>query len=128
MDLLGVAMHRDRLPTSRVVASFAPAVAEAARAGDEVAIAIWERAGDDLAESAVAAAARLFERGAEVSFARLGNVWNAADLILEAFRRGLERRWPGAIEVEPAGTSLDGALELARADGPAPVRGLLWRT
>lgn len=128
LDLIGVAMHRDAVPTSRVVASFAPAVAEAARAGDEVALAIWEKAGDDLAGSAVAAAARLFPRGSEVTFAPLGNVWNAGDLLGEPFRRGLERRWPGAVLVDPAGTSLDGALELAHPEGPAPVRGLLWRT
>jgi N-acetylmuramic acid 6-phosphate etherase len=127
LDGLGTAIHRDAAPSGRVVASFTPAVAEAARAGDAVARAIWERAGDDLAQSAVAAAGRLFSRDSEVAVAAVGNVWNAGELIDEPFRRGLERRWPGAVVVEPAGTSLEGAVELARPDGPAPVPGLLWR-
>jgi N-acetylglucosamine kinase-like BadF-type ATPase len=117
---------REGVPVSRVVASFAPAVAEAARGGDPVAAAIWERAGDELAASAAAACARLFGAQDAVDVARLGSLWDSG-LLDAPFRAGLARRRPAARLVEAAGTSLDGAVELARPGGPAPVEGLLWR-
>jgi N-acetylglucosamine kinase-like BadF-type ATPase len=118
---------REDMAVARVVASFAPAVAQAAHGGDELAAEIWRRAGDELAESAAAAARRLFAAGEPVAVARLGNLWDAGALLDVPFRAGLAARWPAAEAVPAAGTSLDGAVELARPDGPAPVRGLLWR-
>jgi N-acetylglucosamine kinase-like BadF-type ATPase len=127
IEALPVEILREDLPISRVVASFAPAVADAARAGDPAAAAIWEQAGGDLADSAAASATRLFAPGTPVAVAPLGNLFAAGDLLAEPFRRGLAERWPAAEVVAPAGTSLDGAIELGRPDGPAPVRELLWR-
>jgi N-acetylglucosamine kinase-like BadF-type ATPase len=119
---------REDTAVSRVVASFAPAVAEAAHAGDAEATEIWRRAGEERAESAAAAAGRLFAAGERVEVARLGNLWEVGALLDEPFRTALADRWPSADVVGAAGTSLHGAVELARPDGPAPVRGLLWRT
>lgn len=118
---------REDMSISREVAGFAPAVAEAAHGGDPVALGIWRRAGDELAASAAAAAGRLFAPGERVAVTTLGGLWNAGALLAEPFRAGLAARWPAAEPVAAAGTSLDGAVELARPDGPAPVRGLLWR-
>jgi N-acetylglucosamine kinase-like BadF-type ATPase len=127
MDAVPNGVLRADVATSRVVASFAPAVAAAANDGDAVARAIWERAGEDLAQSAAAACGRLFASGAAVDVAPLGNLWNAGPLLADPFARALAARWPAARIVAARGASLQGAVELARADGPAPVAGLLWR-
>lgn len=127
IDAVPTAILREDVAVSRAVASFAPAVADAAAAGDPVALAIWERGGDELAASVAAAGRRLFAGGTAAPVARLGNVWGAGALLEEPFERGLARRWPAARLVEAVGTSLDGAVELARPEGPAPVAGLLWR-
>lgn len=126
IEAVPAGLLRDAGPLSRAVASFAPAVADAARAGDPAAAAIWERAGDELAASAAAACRRLFGPGDPVDVARLGALWDAG-LLDAPFAAGLARRRPAARIVDAAGTSLDGAVALARPDGPAPVEGLLWR-
>jgi N-acetylglucosamine kinase-like BadF-type ATPase len=128
IDALPVAILRQTAPVARVVASFAPDVAVAARAGDAVAAAMWSRAGDDLAASVAGACRRLFAGGEAVDVARLGNLWDAGDLLDAPFRAGLVARWPAARIVAAAGTALDGALALARPGAPGPVDGLLWRT
>ncbi|UGS36305.1 N-acetylglucosamine kinase [Capillimicrobium parvum] len=127
VQTLPAAVLRQEEPPSRAVASFAPDVAAAARDGDPVAIAIWARAGDGLARSVAAACERTFAEGSEVDVVRLGNLWGAGDLLDAPFRAGLAARWPDARVVAAAGTSLDGAIELAGSDAPGPVRGLLWR-
>ena len=125
---LPVAVLRQEGPLSRTVASFAPDVAAAARDGDTVAAAIWARAGDGLAASVAAACERTFAAGSEIDVARLGNLWDAGDLLDAPFRAGLAARRPSARVIATAGTSLDGAIALARPGGPEPVEGLLWRT
>ncbi|HEY8581766.1 MAG TPA: BadF/BadG/BcrA/BcrD ATPase family protein [Capillimicrobium sp.] len=125
-ERIPLAVHRGG-GTARAVAAFTPAVARAAGDGDEVAEAIWARAGDDLAASAAAAARRLFAPTTAVTVARAGNVWRAGDLLGRPFARGLAQRWPEAQVVDAQGSSLDGALSLGRAGGAlAAVPGLLW--
>jgi N-acetylglucosamine kinase-like BadF-type ATPase len=124
---LPAAILRDTTPTSRLVASFAPAVADAAHAGDVTARNIWTQAGENLAHSAVAALHRLFAPGIPADVALLGNVWNAGALLREPFERELIRRWPAATIVPAAGTSLDGAVVLAGEDSVGTVAGLAWR-
>jgi len=121
------AILRGSTPTSRVVASFAPAVADAAHAGDVTARAIWTKAGEDLAHSAIAALHRLFSPGIPADVALLGNVWNAGALLREPFERELIRRWPAATIVPAVGTSLDGAVVLAGEDAIGTVARLAWR-
>jgi N-acetylglucosamine kinase-like BadF-type ATPase len=96
------------------LAAFAPAVADAAHAGDPVALDIWRRAGAHLAEAARAAA-----RGLPPEFSWGGRLFDAGPLLLEPFRAELLRRVPGARLAEPRGQAADGALLLARRGGPA---------
>jgi len=124
---LPAAILRDTTPTSRIVASFAPDVAQAARTGDATAQAIWTTAGQDLARSAVAALKRLFAPGVAADVALLGNLWQAGALLREPFERELSRLWPGARIVPAAGTSLDGAVVLAGEEAIGTVPGLAWR-
>lgn len=124
---LPVTILRDTTPTSRIVASFAPEVATAAHAGDVTARAIWTQAGEDLAHSAIAALKRLFAPGVPADVALLGSLWKAGDLLHDPFARELIRQWPAAALVEPAGTSLDGAVVLAGEDGVGTIDALAWR-
>jgi N-acetylglucosamine kinase-like BadF-type ATPase len=115
--------------SSRAIAAFAPRVAEAAQAGDDRAVAIWQRAGEELALSAAAAARRLFGDGQPVEVSYVGGLFGAGDLLLAPFSRALGELLPTASLVPPRGNSLDGARVLA-ADGAAlrAEPGLLWRT
>ncbi len=124
---LPVAILRDPTPAPRVVASFAPAVAEAAAAGDVTARNIFGEAGEQLALSAVAALRRLFSPGIPADVAPLGNLWRAGALLREPFWRELTRRWPAARVIEPAGTSLDGSVALAGDGTIGTIPGLAWR-
>ena len=101
---------------AHLLASFAPAVGEAARAGDPVAREIWTEAGRQLAQTAVAAAKRL-----EPIFSWGGRLFEAADLLMEPFQDTVRALLPGATFVPPRGTSTDGALALARAAAGATV-------
>jgi N-acetylglucosamine kinase-like BadF-type ATPase len=115
--------------SSRAVAAFAPRVAEAARAGDPCAAAIWRRAGEELAASTAAAARRLFVAGEAVEVSWAGGLFDTGALLLEPFSAALAERFPSASVVPPRGTSLDGARVLA-ADGAGlgTEPGLLWRS
>ena len=80
----GEGSSRDR------IASFCPLVAQAADAGDEQALAIFEAAGRELA--AIAAAVRTalgFRPGERVPLSYSGGVFETGDKILTPFRRSL---------------------------------------
>lgn len=104
----------------RLVASFTDAVADAARAGDEVARDIWSRAAEDLARSAAAAVRRLEELRARsdasssVPVSWAGGLMANRDLLLGPLRRELERLAPTAALTPPEGDPLHGAALLAR--------------
>jgi N-acetylglucosamine kinase-like BadF-type ATPase len=92
-----------------VLAGFAPAVAEAAAAGDQVAARIMRRAGHLLGRTASAAVRASGLR----RVACTGGVFAAGDQVLAPLRRHLT----GAADAEliaPGGSPLDGAAELAR--------------
>ena len=111
----------------RAVAAFAVDVADAAAAGDAHAVAILERAGDELALTAGAALDRLFEPEAPAKVSYAGNVFRCGAPLLEPFTRFLLERRPATDVVAPAGDSLAGAAVLAsprRALRPEP--GILW--
>jgi N-acetylglucosamine kinase-like BadF-type ATPase len=99
------------------LASFAPSVGEAARAGDPVARQIWSEAGRQLGQTAVAAAS-----GLEPVFSWGGRLFDAADLLMEPFQSTVRTLLPGARFTPPRGTSADGALALARAAADGSVR------
>ncbi|TDD19621.1 BadF/BadG/BcrA/BcrD ATPase family protein [Nonomuraea diastatica] len=99
------------------LASFAPSVADAARAGDPVARRIWTEAGRQLGQSAAAAAS-----GLDPVFSWGGRLFDAADLLMEPFQSTVLALLPAARFAPPLGTSADGALALARAAAAGSVR------
>lgn len=107
LDLVGI-IHQAESPAYEL-ASFTPAVAAAARTGDEVALAIWQEAGKRLGDAAVAAVNGL---PAVVSWG--GGLFNVGELLLDPFRAQVQRRLPGVELRIPVGSALDGALTLAQ--------------
>jgi N-acetylglucosamine kinase-like BadF-type ATPase len=107
LDLLA-AVYPSSSP-GHVLASFAPAVERAARAGDSIAEAIWREAGTALGRAAVAALEGLSPR---VSWG--GNLFRAGELLMAPFREELLRLVPSAQLRAPVGSGLGGALLLAR--------------
>lgn len=93
-----------------VLASFAPAVAEAARGGDPAAARIWREAGTRLGRAAVAAA------GPELAprFSWGGALFDVGDLLRVPFHTEILRCLPDAELCPPAGPPVAGALHLAR--------------
>ncbi len=96
------------------VAALAPAVAEAAREGDEAAVNILKQAGQELARLARAVLGRL-EKPLPVAFA--GGVTRMSPLIAEALQSELP---PGSsfnvVDIEPVEAAARLALELCKAE------------
>ena len=90
---------------ARLAASFAPAVARAAEAGDGVAITLLRRAAEALAATARAAAGT--QSG---TVAITGGLVQLGPALLDPLRQALGA---GLTLVQPAGTALDGARYLA---------------
>jgi glucosamine kinase len=126
LDGLPARLEREASPI-RTVASFAREVGAAARAGDDVAAAIFAGAARELAHGAVAAAAQVFEHGAPMAISWSGGVFAAADLLQPAFTKAIIARWPSAIVVEPQASGLEGARRLATGDYENAFGGLVWR-
>ncbi|MFC5823431.1 N-acetylglucosamine kinase [Nonomuraea insulae] len=105
-----VALVYESASPAHHLASFAPSVADAARAGDPVARGIWDEAGRQLGQTAVAAAT-----GLEPVFSWGGRLFDAADLLMKPFQSTVRDLLPVARFRPPQGTSADGALALARA-------------
>lgn len=104
-----VAELDQRTDRSGVMAGFVPLVADAARDGDEVALDILRRAGDHLADTALAA---LPPDSARV-VAATGNLFRIGGRLWEVFTERLAKE---RVELRDAlGSSLDGTLTLARA-------------
>jgi glucosamine kinase len=125
VDQMPARIYAEPVPT-RAVASFATEVATEAAAGDETALAILRDAARELAVSACAAAARLFEPEEPVLVSYAGKVFQAGDLVVEPFTRELQERRPGTSVVPPSGDPLAGALLLAELGSALrPERGIL---
>ncbi len=108
----------------RRVAVFARAVCDLA-ATDEVAAAICRQAGEELAQSAAAAAARV-DLGANPRVCLIGGVFGA-DAVRKACVTSLRRRLPDVRLLEPLGEGIDGAEELARVGDDHPLAGQVAR-
>jgi glucosamine kinase len=100
----------------RDLAAFAPAVADVARTGDEVALAIWREAADHLVGSTAAVVRRAFPAAApgSVAVSHSGRLFAAEDLLLEPFKRAIAERCPEARYREPLGDALTGAARLVQ--------------
>jgi len=102
---------------SQLIASFAPAVAEAARVGDIAAVRALEQAGVHLAETLVAA----LVPGVPELASATGGALTAGPSLSDAFVRRFTELRP-AIELVPAaGPPLDGVLLLARSLTGPPI-------
>ncbi|GAA2038625.1 BadF/BadG/BcrA/BcrD ATPase family protein [Catenulispora yoronensis] len=93
------------------VAAFARDVAEAARDGDAVAVAIFRDAAGDLAATAAAAARAVGLAGDDAAAALTGGLAGAGDVLVEPLRTALAGY--GLALVPAAGDVLDGGLRLA---------------
>lgn len=109
-------LHGDVAP-ARAVASFAPAVATAARAGDEIAAAIWRDAVSHLADTATAAGAGLPRQDRRIALT--GSLFDITDLVTEPFTVTMAARLPGVSVRRAIGDAVVGAARMA--DRPAGV-------
>jgi N-acetylglucosamine kinase-like BadF-type ATPase len=100
---------------ARAVASFAPAVARAARDGDQVALAIWHDAVCELADTALTAAWALPESDRRIAVT--GSLFDLNDLVAEPFSATVASRDSGITVRRATGDAVLGASRLA--GGPA---------
>jgi glucosamine kinase len=111
---LAVRLGADPNP-ARTVAAFAPAVAEAARQGDEVATQLMRDAAMALADSVITGAAVLNE-ASPVPVVILGGLTKMGAVLMDPLLEALSHGEAG-LQVRPAkGTSSDGARWLATHD------------
>ena len=100
---------------ARSMAAFAPAMAEAARDGDPVAVQLIEAAAAELARSMTAAAEALDASG-PVAAVIIGGLVNLGPVLLDPLHTALQRSGAN-LDLQPAqGTSIDGARHLALVD------------
>lgn len=97
----------------RRFAALAPVVTEAARAGDAIAVAILRRAGEHLAESALAVARKLDWEDRCFDLVLAGSVWQAGELVQAPFRAAVLVAAPGARLILPTRSAAEGAALLA---------------
>jgi N-acetylglucosamine kinase-like BadF-type ATPase len=98
----------------RLVAGFSVQVAEAARAGDEVAAGIWHDAVAALADTAAAACRWLSEPAPVVGLA--GSLFDLEDLVTGPFHDAIGTRCEAVTVRRALGDALDGARALADLD------------
>jgi glucosamine kinase len=96
--------------------ALAPIVARCADAGDELAVAVLERAGVELAEQIALVALKMKESGGrrKVEAAYTGSVLEHISLVRSAMVAALKTSSPGVKVIEGAVDSLEGALWRAR--------------
>lgn len=111
----------------RAVAAFAADVAQQAAGGEPHAGAILAEAARELALTACAALARLFEPGEPAVVSYAGNVFRAGTPLLKPFTHEVLSRRPGTEVLPPDGDALAGAALLAGLEDLRPQPGLLWR-
>jgi glucosamine kinase len=116
LDDLAGKLHGSTSP-ARNVASFAPAVAQAARDDDPVAVAIWRDAVRDLADTAIAACRTLPEQDRRVAVT--GSLFDLTDLVAEPFSATVTAGAPGISVRAAPSDATTGAASLA--DAPAGI-------
>jgi N-acetylglucosamine kinase-like BadF-type ATPase len=97
----------------------APIVARCADAGDELAAAVLERAGVELAEQVALVALKMKESGRslKIEAAYNGSVLEHISLVRSAMVASLKKSSPGLKVIDGAVDSLEGALWCARRAG-----------
>jgi N-acetylglucosamine kinase-like BadF-type ATPase len=96
-----------------------PLVVQCGEAGDELAIAVLERAGADLAEQVALVALKMKEYGGnrKVEAAYTGSVLEHISLVRSAMIAALKKSAPGVKVIDGAVDALEGALWRAREAG-----------
>lgn len=107
------------------IARYGKLVIEAARQGDEVASAILNRAGCDLADCVLAVGRKLNINGNEFPVAYVGGAFHAGELLLAPMRAAIGREAPAASLMPPKNTPVEGAAMMAirASENPRPTRG-----
>ena len=105
------------------IARYGKLVIEAAKAGDDVARAILDRGGSELAECVLAIARRLHMADTEFPVAFVGGAFHAGELLLNPMRLRIQRDIPGATLVPPKVTPVEGAAMMAMHAAEKPRAG-----
>jgi N-acetylglucosamine kinase-like BadF-type ATPase len=113
------AVYRDVSPKLRI-ASVCSTVAAAAASGDEVAVRIFEEAGNSLGSMACAAARKLVPLPS-LMFSGVGGVFESGDLLWKPYREAVLSEYSQAQVVSPAFPPLVGALILALRHGQGDI-------
>jgi glucosamine kinase len=116
LESLGELVEKGNGEPRAEFAELAPLVARCAREGDELAAAVLERAGQELAEQVVLVHLKMMEAGdiGEVGVAYTGSVLERIDAVREAMVAALKESAPGLRVMVGAVDSLEGALWRAR--------------
>ncbi len=109
-------------PVERL-APLAPIVAAAAEQGDQVALSVFEKAGEELADVATAAARLLWSTSVPegLRVATCGGVWKAGAVLRNPFERALRRQLGNVTVTLPAMSPTSGAVLLALMAGGLPL-------
>jgi N-acetylglucosamine kinase-like BadF-type ATPase len=107
------------MPNS-VMASFAKEVAVAARAGDALSAELWRQAGEYLARALLAAYQQVAVGYSPPRVSGVGSLFAAGDLLFVPMMASLTSADSRTEWLPPAGTSLDGAVSLARRNDRHP--------
>jgi glucosamine kinase len=105
-------------------AALAPIVAKCAEARDELAEAVLERAGQELAEQVALVALKMSESGSqgEIGVAYTGGILEHIAPVRQSLVAALKRSTPQATVMKGAADSLKGALWRARDGGLPPAK------
>ena len=109
-----------------LVASFSKNVAEAAQAGDEIAVEILRGAAQDLAMNVQAAARRSELAGASFPYSTAGGIFNIGPLIEKPFHDFIGQYLPEAEYQKPLGGAIAGAQIMALNKAPGLEQVTTW--
>lgn len=119
LDSIGEIVEKANERPSPDFAALAPVVVKCAEQGDDLANAVLERAGEELAEQVSLVALRMLETGSkgDVGLAYTGSVVEHIGAVRESMLRVLSKSVPRVKVLEGAVDSLEGALWRARGGG-----------
>ncbi|WP_263365293.1 N-acetylglucosamine kinase [Edaphobacter bradus] len=119
LESIGEIVEKANLRPGPDFAALTPVVVKCAEQGDDLAKAILERAGEELAEQVSLVAVKMLETGTngEVGLAYTGSVIEHVGIVRESMVRALKQSAPRVKLMEGAVDSLEGALWRARGGG-----------
>jgi glucosamine kinase len=117
LDSLGEIVEKANERPSPDFAALAPVVAKCAEDGDELAVAVLERAGTELAEQVTLVALKMQESGSDdnIKVAYTGSVISHIASVRAAMVAALKKSAPAVTVMDQPADSLEGALWKARA-------------